>query len=304
MLNTARIFLKIINYQRTIINHYGNNEKIIIRPYDMKFNSLCNQENLFGQYKNLNISEKVIKFLFDSCNKRFKISFKDKYRFRGYHEQLSVNDCYTVMKQKYEFIAHFDLDEMIFPRNFTNTEDFYEKSEYFTCNNVSKICNANVFTNSYNQVKSSVGIKDNYLYNYIMSLVNDKLLNGFKLNEMSSIFFRDSPYLIPDVDEKKLINQLGTFLGDLNNNHKFPYKLTLSASPYEKGHTFIIEREDISYVQYLYDSYSKFISCAYENYLNKTNKVDKNLVRYFYYAAERGERQFKVIHYYRNVYSI
>jgi hypothetical protein len=80
---------------------------------------------------------------------------------------LSVNDCYTVMKQKYEFIAHFDLDEMIFPRNFTNTEDFYEKSEYFTCNNVSKICNANVFTNSYNQVKSFVGIKDNYLYNYI-----------------------------------------------------------------------------------------------------------------------------------------
>jgi hypothetical protein len=48
--------------KRTIINHYGNNEKIIIRPYDMTFDSLCNKENLFGQYKNLNISEKVIKF--------------------------------------------------------------------------------------------------------------------------------------------------------------------------------------------------------------------------------------------------
>ena len=117
-------------------------------------------------------------------------------------------------------------------------------------------------------------------------------------------FFRDSTYLIPNIDEKKLINQLGTFLRDLNNNQKFPYKLILSASPYEKGHTFIIEREDISYVQYLYDSFSKFISCAYENYLNKTNKVDKNLVRYFYYTAEPTERACKVIHFYKNVMSI
>ena len=73
--------------------------------------------------------------------------------------------------------------------------------------------------------------------------------------------------------------------------------MRLSASPYTHGHTFIIEENDVPYVQYLYDSYTNFISCIYDNYLNKITKTDQNWIRYFYYTAESNERGSKVIHY-------
>ncbi len=288
--------------KRTITDHYGNMEKIKVRPYDITYDSLCNEKHLLEQFNSLNLSDKLIKYFIDSCERYYLRNYQDKYKLRLDHEELTVNDCFTELKQKYELIAHFDLDEVIFPRNFKNTEDFYDKNEDYTCNSVSKICSSKVFSNSYNQAKS-VGIKDNYLYNYVWLLINSKLLDGFELDKMSSIFFRESSYLIPNIDERKLIIQLEKFLKD-SDSKMFPYELTLSSPPYTDFHTFIIEREDISYVQYLYDSYSKFISCIYENYLNKTAQIDKSLVRYLYFTTEKNQRQPKVIHFYKNVNTI
>ena len=61
---------------------------------------------------------------------------------------------------------------------------------------------------------------------------------------------------------------MGSFLKESKDSWSFLYKLRLSAPPYNNGHTFIIEENDVPYVQYWYDSYTNFISCIYDNYLN------------------------------------
>ena len=157
------------------------------------------------------------KYLTDLCIIHFNSKYK--YNNRGYHEQLTVNDCFTVFKQKYELINHFDLDEMIFPRN--NYQDFYGKNENYMCNNGSKICSYKVFTNSSNHEKPNEK-EGNYFYSYVMSLINNKMeSDGLKLSEMKSIYFRDSPYLIPNNDEQTLINEMGSFLKESKDNISF-----------------------------------------------------------------------------------
>ena len=68
-----------------------------------------------------------------------------------------------------------------------------------------------MFTNSSNHEKPNEK-EGNYFYSYVMSLINNKMeSDGLKLSEMKSIYFRDSPYLIPN-DEQTLINEMGSFL--------------------------------------------------------------------------------------------
>ena len=88
----------------------------------------------------------------------------------------------------------------------------------------------------------------NHLYNYAMSLVNKVMkTDGLKLNELRSLYFQDSPYLIPNIDERNLVNEMGSFLRESKDNLSlFPYKLRLSAPPYKHGHTFIIEENDVT----------------------------------------------------------
>ena len=43
----------------------------------------------------------------------YEVEFKDKYPTRGNHEQLSSNDCFTVLKQKHELITYYDIQMIL-----------------------------------------------------------------------------------------------------------------------------------------------------------------------------------------------
>ena len=289
---------------KQIRNYYGENKKLIIRPYDMTFESLCHPSILLKQFEYLNLNDKIKKYLTDSCKDFFNGKFIDKHKFRSFHEQVSVNDCFTVLKEQYEFIAHFDLDEFIFPRNYKTDEDFYKKNVSYSCDDgANKICPMKVFSNSFESERSDQ-TNDNYFYNYLMEIIKKEITNKQKLSQLGSIYFQDSPFIKPGIDENNLIEKLGIFLKDYDRIKTFPYHLKLSAPPYTSWHMFAIEKEDFSYVQYLYNSYKTFISCVYNRYLNKSTKMNSNLVRYFYFNAEPDERPTKAIHYYKNTNTI
>jgi hypothetical protein len=293
-----------------IRNHFGENNKLVIKPYNMTFDSLCSPSVLFNQFEHLNLNDKIRKYLSDSCQNLFNKNFKDPFAFRSFHEQVTVNDCLTVLKEQYEFIANFDLDEFIFPRNYKNYEDFYEKNATYSCDRVDKICQLKVFYNSF-KPEISDGTNKNYFYNYLMEIIQKEKKATEKISEMGSIYFLDSPFLIPDSQEKDLIENLGSIVKVDKELLSFPYKfnlgfhnLTLGKTSRIVTHTFIIEREDFSYVEYLYNNYKTFISCIYNRYLIKSSKINSNLARYLYYTAEPEERPSKVIYYYKHVNTI
>jgi hypothetical protein len=84
-----------IELRRIIFDHYDNIEKIIIRPYYITHDNLCNEKHLLDQFNRPNISEEVIKYFIDSCKTRFRRNNKNKYKLRLDHEELSFNDSYT-----------------------------------------------------------------------------------------------------------------------------------------------------------------------------------------------------------------
>ena len=257
---------------------------------------------LFKQFNEINIPIKVKKFLVKSCEGFFETEFSEKHRMRDFHEGLTVNDCYTILRQKYEFIANYDLDEIIFPsRVFNNFEDFYEKNMTYNCSNHNNICQLRPFSKSDSKT-------DNLFYDYIQSLVA-KNKKGRDVERLSSIYFEHVAYISPNNEEEKLMNELATIIKRFNKKKtrkplSFPLKLYFSSPPYKRGHTFIVNEDDLDYLKYLHKVYSTFFSSTYNEYLKKSNKVDKNLVRYLYYITEPLERAPKAIHYYKNVNTI
>jgi hypothetical protein len=312
-------FRKIMFYDGTnggeltkkIRNHFGENNKLVIRPYNMTFDSLCSPSVLFNQFeRRFNLNDKIRKYFSDSCQNLFKKNFKNPFASRSFHEQVTVNDCFTVLKEKYEFIANFDLDEFIFPRNYKNYEDFYEKNATYSCDRLDKICQLKVFSNAF-KPEISNGTNKNYFYNYLMEIIQKEKKAKQKISEMGSIYFSDSPFLIPDSQEKNLIENLGSILKVEKELLSFPYKfnlgfhkLTIEKTPRIVTHTFRIEKEDYSYVEYLYNNYKTFISCIYNRYLIKSSKINSNLARYLYYTVKPEEGPSKVIYYYKHVNTI
>ena len=293
-----------------IRNHYGEKKKLIVRPYNMTFDSLCHPNSLLKQFEFLNLNDKIKKYLINSCSGLFNKSFINSFSFRSIHEQITVNDCFTVLKEQYEFIAYFDLDEFIFPRNYKNYYDFYEKNVSYSCDNVDKICPLKVFSNSF-ETERSEGTYNNYFYNYLMQIIKKENKENDRMSEMGSLYFQDSPFFIPNIDENILIENLRSIASTKLEILSFPLTFNLGFHNLRLGkvsttvsHFFRIEREDISYVKYLYNTYNSFISCVYSRYLNKSTKINSNLVRYFYYTAEPEERPTKSVHYYKNINTI
>ena len=287
---------------KSVYNFYGKNDRVTIRPYYMTFEKLCSESVLFQQYDNIQCPVEIKKFMTNSCRRFFQNEFSVKYQMKSFHESLTVNDCFTILREKFEFIAHFDLDELIFPRVFNNLDDFYTKNATFTCHQVKSICQQKTFSNDF---KSDV--KDyNYFYNYLQSVIS-KYKWGKDLSKLSSIYFQHAAYIIPNQEERKLMAELDLIIKKLDTNKEeiiFPIKIYLSAPPYKIGHTFVIDKQDIRYIRYLHEVYSNLVSCTYDKYLNNSNRIDRNLVRYLYYISERVERSPKVVHYYKNVKTI
>ena len=292
--------------RKTVSKHFSDNKKIIVRPYDMTLDGLCDEKYLLKQFQEFNLPPKIKKYFKESCKTFFKAYFKEKHEMRTQHEPLTVNDCFVVLKEKYEFIAHYDLDEFIFPRTFNNFNDFYKKNVSLACTKSAEICHLNVFENSY-KTKKSDGTNNNFFYNYINSII-DNNSNGRNLDKLSSIYFQHAGYLIPNNDEKNFVKQMRLFINldakTKNKSSMYPFHLYLTAPPFRFTRAFSIDSmEDAAYVKYLYKTYQNFISCGFKNYLNNT-KIDKVFIRYFYFIAGENERGKKAVHYYKNVNSI
>ena len=291
------------NLSKYIKTVFGNDERITVYPFDIEFNDLCNEKILFQQFEEMNITNQVKEYFIRSCKTMYDSEFSEKIHWRLNFEQLTSNDCFTIMKEKYEFIGYYDLDEFVFPRTIENVIEFNSNNTpYYSCNSFDTICSNKPF-----QIISNKENDENFFYNYLQTLI-EKNRNGRDLNKLGSISFAHAIYLIPDHHEKKLINDLGSVIEkiELNNSNSsgYPFRILLSSPPFKAGHTFIIEKNDVDFIKYLYKSYNSLIPCVYRNYLKNVTKLDDSFVRYLYYLTEGNERMGKAIHYYKNVKSV
>ena len=278
---------------------YGDDDRITVVPFQISFYDLCNESVLFETFKN--IDDELKRYLKNSCKLFYKTEFEDKIYNRADYEQLTSNDCFTVLKQKHEFIAYYDTDEYIYPRTMDNFEDFFNKSVIYNCDSKSRssICSKTPLNFKYNNSESN-----SHFYDYVQSLIG-KNSEGRDINKLGSIKFSHAATIIPSENEKKLIEDLGSFI-QIKNYSSFPYKISFKKFQSDNVHLFEIRKDDIDYVRYLYKAYNSFIPCAYEGYLRKIDNktVDTSLVRYLYYLTEGFGRMGKAIHYYKNVKSL
>jgi hypothetical protein len=285
---------------KKIHDFYGDkNEQLVIQPY---YEPSCDEKILFKNLNEVGIPIEVKKRLVSSCEELSKNEFSKKHYYRDNHEGLTVNDCYSVYRQKYEFIAHFDLDEVIFSRNFNDSDYFTQTNKEIKCSDSKTFCKLKPFKNDFESNKLN---EQNSIYNYVQFLIN-KFRNDRDPNKLSSIYFQNAVYLPPDIEEKKLIDEFDSIISTDNAKRTYPIKVYLSTPPYNQGHTFLIETdENIQYIKYLSNFYRNYLkSCIFNEHLNKSDKIHRNFLRYLYFVSEPNEREPKAIHYYKNVNTI
>ena len=293
-----------------IINEkYANDNRVHVMPFDIGYEDLCNDNILFKQFTETNCPKIVRKQMIASCKSFFLLEFQERYNWRNKHEQMTSNECFTFLSKKYEFIGYFDLDEFVFPRS-TGISFFndFNGAKMFNEDNFNQICSLNPFMNNINlnEVKNSSLVKQYSIYDYIMSLINEHK-GRRSIQKLASISFLHSAFLIPlSFHEKELILDLKLFADQINNGTvlQYPLKLILGDRSKQFGHTFLITKDDISYVKDLYKSVMSINQSIYPKYLGKIDKIDQTLVRYLYYVTETNERMGKAIHYYKNVKSL
>ena len=264
----------------------------------------------FKQFKGEAYSFEIKKFLIDKCYKILEKSHRSKYKANKIigtsmdaHRVVTLNDCFTVLNKKYEFIAVIDFDEFIYPRNYNTLEDFYEKNTIYKCNKESRnsICSMNPLKFSQNSTASNSSDK-NYFYKYIKSLMEIFRI-GWNISSIASIEFQNAATM-PVSMEKQLISDLEMIIkkteDSKNESLLFPIEVVAN-----KHHIFLIEKDDIDYVKYLYNSYKNFItSCIYEKYALKIAMIEKNLIRALYYLTSPNERPQKSIYHFYNTRSM
>jgi hypothetical protein len=242
-------------------------------------------ENFYNQFKQINFSEE----LKDNLLKSHRFRFNREFIIRA--DDLTTNDCFSVMRYKHEFIAHYDLDEIIFPRNFDNVLDFCGKNSRYNCRNPNEICSLNPFT--FNNSKSK-----NYFYDYLNSFIESER-NGRDREKLRSIDFRRTLTLKPNEKvEVKILKDIQNIISSIDSNASifFPLRLFIPLAERKKvGYEFLIKRDDVSYIKYLYNSYFDLIPYSYNKFLKDSINLDKvldeNLVRLIYFVTPYDLRQ-------------
>lgn len=278
-------------------DRYNDDERISVLPYQIDLNSICDQRVIFEQYTELSCPPEAIKYLIKFCEEFFQKEFLKKIIHRNRHEPLTVNDCFTILKEKYEFIAHYDIDEFIYPRSLDSVKYIEGINSSVSCESKSSICSSRPFINNYES--NEVDFKSNIsIYNYVLYLINTHK-EGRNIENLGSIRFQHGLLIIPNEKQLKLMNDLRDLINKIDNGTAaFPLELQ-----YE-NHVFLVQKQNSDYIKYLSMSYTKIIDCINSEYLQHINNIDKSLLRYTYYITEGSERMGKSIHYYKNVKSI
>jgi hypothetical protein len=123
------------------------------------------------------------------------------------------------------------------------------------------------------------------MYEYIKSLIENES-NGRNIDKLAAINFRRTLTFKPKREiEIKLINDLKSFDDNSHTNSiKFPSEVFVQTNNLKTyGHKFIIEKEDIDYIRFIYKTYQRFFSCVNDKYLSSINSFNTSFVRYMYY---------------------
>jgi hypothetical protein len=254
------------------LNNYVDSKYVEIRPYNINYTDICRKDLLnFNDQDSLNIYLKT-------CNIFFDREFADKYALRGKHDHMSSNDCYITMSQKYEFVALYDLDEVIYTRSLNSQNMTLVES----CKNSSSICQLKPFSMK--------------IYDYLNKLIE----NEEDKNKLSAIVFDHAFYLLSYDMEIKLMDNLKNFI--LNGTQKYPSKIFLEYKS-QLVHEFIIEKTDLDYIKNLINLHDT-LSCLYKDSIDNITTINHDLKRFLYYVTELDERFPKSIHYTNNVQAV
>ena len=281
-----RIIMKFIN---EYFKRY-NRVKLTMVEDQSLFYEQCNETIFYDQFKDIK-SNKLNELLFRICKTFFDWSHRSKPKLSkqvgwtaNEHRIVVLNDCFTKLSKKYEYVGIYDFDEFIYPRQLNNVKDFYEKKALFSCKNKSEICSLNPFGLS--------NPHQNHLYNYLIDRLN-RDQNKRDLSKFAGFQFKQVETFTRE-NEKKFLESLESLIINNNKNNStivFPQQLT--ANLY---HYFQINKNDIDYVNYLLKSYKEMSTCIYSNF---TSEIELGEIRAFYYLTT-GERHPKSIHHYKN----
>ena len=264
-----------------------NDQRLSVKPYRIELSSFC--KYMFGYEYSLKLNE----FLLKLCEEFYKNGFREKIKWRAKHDQLTSNDCFTQLSQKYEIIGYTDLDEYIFPRAISTKNSYDHRS--INCS--SDFCSLKPFEHS----------KNKNLYNYFKELVNT--FAGTKdATKINSIYFSHAAFITSNNVEEQIMADLSSLLNQIANSsyYNYPYRLYLSDPPSTDKHTFLIEGpDDVNYLKYLNRGYKELALCALRNFIeNKTFEINKSMLRFLFFTTEGQHRLGKSVHFSKNVKTI
>ena len=255
-----------------------NSNFLTIRDYNLTFNEICATKQI-NSYQT--VYQSSFASYFNLCQQFHQMWFASINPFENHHNHISPNDCYISLGYKYEFVALFDLDELIIPRNYDRLKIIQSEDIYKCKENNKELCNLN---------PSSIP-----MYDYLVNIVNENF--NYDISKLRSIAFYHGAYLIPnsiEIDVMNRIKEISDKIESKTLNETFPIRINY-------GLNLLINENDTEYILYLSKLYTEF-SCFYNNYLSKMENFDKNLIRYLYFMTGAQIRLPKSIHYSKNVY--
>ena len=265
-----------------LINNYNFNNIVEVRPYSLNEIETCDMTS-FEDFVNKTEGQFYNKTCFEFVSRlKFKLPVWDS---RSPHEDMSSNDCYITESEKYEFVAIYDVDEIVLPKSFEHVQD----KTFLSCYRNNEIC-------------SDQSLFPYSLYYYCLEII--KKYSKIPLKNVANLKFNPSIYLEKDENIPKFIKDIKNLL--LSNNLSFPINLSLLHGSNEKRSFRILNKDDLEYVKSLVNDYDIF-ECLYDKYKDKLVKTYPNFSRFIYLATETvwGKMHpYKKIHYTDNVRAI
>ena len=284
------------NLTKLLHSKYNNDKRIVVKPYNIYLDDICNEKVLFEQFIGIGFPKEVRKYLIKDCSEFFESQFLKRYELRIFHEKITSNDCYTILSQKHELIGYYDLDEFVFPRTLDLLEDFSKKNNYYSCssNSSKAICDSNPF-----YFKNS---SNNKIYNYLNSIITE-LSKNRSMDDFIAVYFYHASFLTPNEVETSFMKDLKSIVDDFDNGKDifFPLILKLHDPVREAAHIFLIHFHQLEHIRFLLKSYYSFIPCIYNQTLKNIKTLETSLIRHLYYITEDLERLGKAFCYYKNI---
>ncbi len=259
------------------------------------FYEQCEETIFYKQFDGRN-NNKLNRLMLNLCKKLFRWSHRSTAKNRktigsttDRQRIIVLNDCFIKLSQKYEFVAIYDFDEFIFPRNFNHLN---KPKRVLSCDNKKEICNKTPFFFD----KNTDGKNKNHLYNYLNYLIkrDKKNRNPSKLAAVE--FSRIITLSDPQKNEKEAVDMLESLIKNIKpSTSKFPIHFNFSI--YE----FKILKNDIDHIKYLLKSYKEFVSCFYRDHVKNIKLIDTDKIRSFYFSYKWGSKYPKTILYSKNV---